>query len=183
MEPMDLPDMGTPQADQPFTTFSFSPLGLLGELAQDEQPDLAFDSVRPEMHAYHLESLAANRSIQLDRKRDMESSLLTAITAALSQCPCCSSDETCAQGPSVKVVWVGLAYRFELLVPICHCSLCQHTFSVRPLQVSCMPATAVHSWDLTKAACGSRPMCFDMDLLQVRETLTFLKHARIFAVI
>lgn len=126
MEPMDLPDMGTPQADQPFTTFSFSPPGLLGELARDEQPDSAFDSVRPEMHAYHLESLAANRSIRLDRKRDMESSLLTAITAALSQCPCCGSDETCAQGPSVTVVWVGLAYRFELLVPICHCSLCQH---------------------------------------------------------
>ena len=133
------------------------------------------------MHAHYFECLAANRRIQLNRKQETESSLLTVIIAALSQCPCCGSDEVCAQGPSVIVVWVRLAYRFELLVPTYHCSLCQHTFSVRPLQVSCMPARAVHSWDLTKAAYGSRTISFDMDLIHVRKTCS--KHAAMSAVI
>jgi hypothetical protein len=168
MDPNNQEDMGTPLAEQQLNTFSFSPI-LLEEAARDEQPDSAFDSVRPQMHAMYLSCLAANRVVCMERKQQMEESLLTAIAAFVSQCPSCNSNDVCAQGPPVTVVWVGLAYRFELQVPICHCSLCQHTFSVRPFQVNCMPATAVHSWDLTKAPYGSRAIWFDMDLLQVRE--------------
>ena len=135
MEPDNLPDMGMPQANQPSSTISFSPVGLTRELPQDAQPESAFDSVRHEMHAQYLKCLAANRRSQLN-------SLLTAIAAAIGQCPCCGSNEVCTQGPPVTVVWVGLGYRLELLVPICYCIQCQHTFSVRPLQVSCMPANS-----------------------------------------
>ena len=99
----------------------------------------------------------------------MECSLIAAIGTHLSRCPCCGSNEVCAQGPPVTVVWVGQTYRFELPVPICHCSLCRSIFSVMPLELNCLPATEVQSWDLTKAVYGSRPIWFDMDLLQVRD--------------
>ena len=183
VEPNDVQDMGTPLAEQHFNSFSFSPMGVPEELARDEQPDSAFDFVRPEMHAQYIECLAANRVMRMERKQQMESSLRTAIAALGSTCPCCGSNELRAQGPGVTVIWVGLTYRFELPVPISYCSLCQHTFTVRPLQISCMPATAVHSWDLTKAAYGTRPIWFDMDLIQVRSIQTCLFHAAVSAVV
>ena len=177
VEPDDVQDMGTPLAEQHFNTLSFSPMGVPEELALDEQPDSAFDFVRPDMHALYLESLAANRGMRMERKHKMESSLRAAIAALGSQCPCCGSNEVCAQGQVVTVVWVGLAYRFELPVPMWYCGLCQQTFTVRPLQISCMPATPVHSWDLRKAAYGSRPIWFDMDLIQASYIQTCLSRA------
>ena len=54
MKPMDLPNMGMPQVEQLHTTFSSSPVGFTEERAGDKQPDSAFDSVRPEMHASTL---------------------------------------------------------------------------------------------------------------------------------
>ena len=168
MEP-NIQEMGTPVAEQQGNTFSFSPVGLPEQFAREEQLDSAFDLVRPEMHAQYLACLAANRKMCAERKQQMECSLIAAIAAHLSHCPSCGSNEVCAQGLPVTVVWVGLAYRFELSVPISQCSLCESVFSVNPLQLNCMPATAVQSWDLRKAVYGSRPIWFDMDLLQVRD--------------
>ena len=81
--------MGMPQVEQLHTTFSSSPVGFTEERAGEKQPDSAFDSVRPEMHAQYLECWAANRMIQLNRKQEIQCSLSTAIAAASSQPPCC----------------------------------------------------------------------------------------------
>ena len=59
MKPMDLPNMGMPQVDQLYTTYSSSPVDITEERAGDKQPDSAFDSVRPEMHAQYLDWLGS----------------------------------------------------------------------------------------------------------------------------
>ena len=173
-EPIDgdvQPDTGfedneMPEAADTFFSFDINAGGLPEQLLQEESSS-AFDSIRAQMHAEYLESLPANLLMFKGRKEATEVSLLAAIAAHGRHCPNCGSVDHCTQGPSVSVLWVGLSYRSELAVPTWHCCACQHTFSLKPLQLGCLPATAVQGWDLTKVAFGGRPIWFDLQLLQV----------------
>ena len=120
------------------------------------------------MHAQYWESLTANLLVFEGRKEVSKASLVAAIAGHGSHCPKCASTDIRTHGPAVTVLWVGISLRFELAVPRRKCCVCQHEFSLKPLQLGCLPATAVQGWDLTKVVFGGRPMWFELQLLQVR---------------
>lgn len=155
-----------PEAGTAFHNFDFNAGGLPEQLLQEEAPS-AFDSIRAQMHAEYWKSLPANIVMFQGRKEATKVSLLAAIAAHGSHCPRCNNMDLHTQEPAVSVLWVGASYRFELAVPRRHCCVCQHSFSLKPLQLGCLPATAVQGWDLTKVVFGGRPMWFDLQLLQV----------------
>lgn len=154
------------EAGDAFRDFDFITGGPAEQLFEEETPT-AFDGIRAQMHAEFWRCLPANSMMFQGRKEAAEISLQTAIAAHCSQCPRCNSTDCQTQGPAVTVLWVGSSYRFELAVPRSRCCTCQFDFSLNPLQLGCLPATAVQGWDLTKVAFGGRPVWFDLQLLQV----------------
>jgi hypothetical protein len=139
----------------------------------DEPEDsAAFDAIRSDLRDRFVEGFCTNKAITETRKNLLERTLLEIVGTHNHQCSLCLSSEV-QQSRTVTVLWVGSAYRFEIEVPVWHCIACQECFTINPVEASCMPATAVQGWDLTKVPANGRALWFDLALVQVSQLTMF----------
>jgi len=136
--------------------------------AQQRNSDQGWQERREDLYSLYVASLVSNTDLVSARKEAIQSGVQAAITAAASSCPCCLQSHQLTQRSTQSIMWVGTSFRFDLQVPVQMCHGCGTQYSPRPLEASCMPATPVHSWDVSKAPYGSRPIWFDMSLVKVR---------------
>lgn len=91
-----------------------------------------------------------------------------AVKAASEECRSCGWGAHDLQHVrDAQVLWVGWDYTFVLDVPINLCQRCGEQTAAQPLQAGCFPSTPVHAWDLCRAPADSRPLWFDLCMLEV----------------
>lgn len=89
-----------------------------------------------------------------------------AIDKALQTCPQCGATGRCrSAGWSRRVIVVSIERRTPLDVPAAACKACGHQYSVLPLELGCLPATAVTGWDLLKAGGEQQVVWYSLALL------------------
>ena len=63
------------------------------------------------------------------------------------------------------MLWFGHDFRFEIVVPVIACEICQDTFTVDPVSVGCFPGSPVEAWDVSRAPVSHMPIWFALDLV------------------
>jgi hypothetical protein len=121
-----------------------------------------------DLYTHYIASLVSNSDFVSARKEAIQSGVQAAIKAAASSCPCCLQSHQLTQQATQSILWVGTSFRFDLEVPVQMCHGRGTQYSPKPLEASCMPASQVHSWDVSKAPYGSRSIWFDLSLVKVR---------------
>ena len=98
-------------------------------------------------------------------------------------CPCCGFGRLEARTeadrahrtlqPPKQVLYVGVAYRFVVKVPVRLCGACGSSFSCCPIDVDCLPASPIEAWDV--ARCKDHiPIWFSIELVKFFEEGTNL---------
>ena len=136
--------------------------------AQQRNNDQGWQERRGDPYTHYIASLVSNSDLVSARKEAIQSGVQAAIRAAARSCPCCLQSHQLTQQTTQSILWVGSSFRFDLEVPVQICHGCGTQYSPKPLEASCMPASPVHSWDVSKAPYGSRPIWFDLSLVKVR---------------
>lgn len=145
---------------------------------QQRHIDQGWQERRETLYSHYVANLVSNTELIIARKDAIQAGVQAAIAAAASSCPCCHRSHQLTQQATQRILWVGSSFRFDVEVPVQLCHGCGTQNSPRPLDAGCMPATAVHSWDVSKAPYGSRPIWFDLSLVKVRLSRTCALLAR-----
>ena len=134
-----------------------------------DQNSLAWDTVRDCIFSSYVSELLPNTELVNNRKLSIQNSVQRAVSSAATSCPSCPTlQQNLTELKKVEILWVGSQYRFSVLVPVHLCHNCGSTFGIKPLQAGCFPSTPLHSWEITQARHGQRPLWFDLSMLKVK---------------
>ena len=136
--------------------------------AQQRDRDQQWQEKREVLYEQYVAGLVSNIDLVSAMKDAIQSGVQAAVTAAASSCPSCFQSHQLTQQAIQPILWLGANFRFDLEVPFQMCLGCGIRYSPKPLEAGCMPATPVHSWDVSKAPHGSRLIWFDLSLVKVR---------------
>lgn len=127
------------------------------------------------MHRSYVQHVAGIRSLNSKLLDAQLSSMEACLAAELPpQCSLCGGHHM-QLSASASVLYVGVEVRFELKVPIYHCSsvACKGAFAPDAFTVGCFPATPKASWDVTQSGPAQPARWFDLRLLQLCDSLIY----------
>ena len=137
-----------------------------------------WDGVRSSLHRGYVEQQPAIDALRREAIAAHRQSLQECLAAVQPCCSCCGGTDMQLAGP-MEVLYIGIERRFLLSVPVSSCRVegCGGRFAPSSFSVGCFPATPNASWDVAQTSGMYERRWFDLQLLQLCDSLTFAGRA------
>ena len=166
----DVQDVHIPEVENTTASTGLGSTAYRGSpLLEPDQDSDPWDKVRPKITDRYISS-AEQRELELKTRREaLHARIQGQVDDLCSKCPHCGVGTRRGATPGntvIKVLWVGIEFRFSVDVPISVCSFCGDVFTVDAFELGCFPGSPGEAANLATTPEGHEPIWFDLSLVE-----------------